>query len=71
MHELVNMLEVDTPLGKGTAILIESGDHDYHWTVVLHDNRAIVTFRQHQIKATRNYSNAWGMSDTDMKKALK
>lgn len=71
MYELTNMLEVDTPLGRGTAILIDDGNHDYYWTVVLNDSRAIVTFRQHQIKVTRNYSNGWGMSDEDMGEVLK
>ncbi len=70
MHELTNTLEVETPLGRGKAILIESSDHDYFWTVILNDSCALVTFRQHQIKATRNYSMGWGMSDDDMKGVL-
>lgn len=71
MHELTNLLEVDTPLGRGIAFLIESADHDYFWTVILEETRAIVTFRQNQLLAVRNYTMGWGMSDTDMREIIK
>lgn len=71
MHELQNLLEVETPLGRGKAFLIESADHDYFWTVILDENCAIVTFRQNQLKAIRNYSMGWGFTDADMLRVLK
>lgn len=64
--ELESLLEVETPLGRGKAFLIESSDHDYFWTVVLDDSCAIITFRQHQLKVVRNYSYGWGITDTEM-----
>lgn len=71
MKELRNLLEVETPLGRGIAILVSDVDHDTFWTVVLNDTRAIVTFRQHQLLAVRNYTMGWGMSDDDMREVLK
>lgn len=66
MHELRNMLEVDTPLGWGHAILVADADQDTFWTVVLAETGAIVTFRQNQITACRNYTNSWNFSDKEM-----
>lgn len=70
IHEFTKLVEVETPLGRGKAIFMQSTDHDYFWTVILDDSCAIVTFRQHQLKAVRNYSLGWGMTDDDMKKVL-
>lgn len=70
IHEFDKFLQVDTPLGRGHAIMIESGDNDYYWTVVLFDTLALVTFKQHQIRASRNYSLGWGITDDDMKEIL-
>lgn len=69
-HELSNMLEVDTPLGKGVAFLIEGGDHDYFYTCIMKETRAIVTFRQHELQVTRAYTLGWGMTHDDMRKIL-
>lgn len=71
MHELRNMLEVDTPLGWGHAILVADADQDTFWTVVLADTGAIVTFRQNQITACRNYSNGWNFTDAELVKIIK
>lgn len=71
MHELNNILEVETPLGRGHAFLIESADNDYFWTVILDESCAIVTFRQNQLKAVRNYSMGWGFTDAEMLKIIK
>jgi hypothetical protein len=70
MYELQNHLEVETPLGNGKAILIESKDNDYYWTVVLFDSCAIVTFQQNQIKVVRNYSLGWGKFAADEMKNI-
>lgn len=70
MIELDNKLEVETPLGRGKAILVETSDYDTFWTVVLDDTCAIVTFRQHQLKVVRNYGMGWGMGDADMMEVL-
>jgi hypothetical protein len=70
VHELRNMLEVDTPLGWGHAILVADADQDTFWTVVLADSGAIVTFRQNQITACRNYTNGWKFSDAELRKIV-
>jgi hypothetical protein len=70
MHEFRNKLEVETPLGWGHAILIENGNNDALWTVILAESLAIVTFRQNQLKACRNYTLCWGFSDEEMKAIL-
>ena len=69
--EFTNYLEVDTPLGKGTAFMIKSRDNDYYWNVVLTESLAIVAFRQNQLKMVRNYSMGWGFSDDQMRKIIK
>lgn len=71
MHELRTMLAVDTPLGWGHAILVADTDQDTYWTVVLAETGAIVTFRQDQITACRNYSNGWNFTDAEMSKIIK
>jgi hypothetical protein len=71
IHELQNFIPVDTPLGRGDAILIEDADNTYYWTVVLHETRALVTFEQPQLKVTRNYTAGWGFSHEDMRDIIK
>lgn len=71
MYELKNLLEVETPFGRGKAFLIESADNDYYWTVILDDSCAIMTLRQNQITAVRNYTMGWGMTDKEMAEILK
>lgn len=69
-HEFDDPIQVDTPLGRGVAILIESSCHEHHWTVIL-KNKAIVTFRQNQIRACNNYSAGVGLTSKEMRKILK
>jgi hypothetical protein len=70
MMQLDEMISVETSLGHGYAIIFESGEHDNHWTVVL-DNGAIVTFRQDQIRVSRDYTHGRGISDREMRKIIK
>jgi hypothetical protein len=39
-------MEVETPLGRGQSLFVETGDDDSFWTVAMNDTGAIVTFRQ-------------------------
>jgi len=71
MHELEDKLEVETPLGRGKAILVSESDYDTFWTVVLDDSCAIVTFRQHELKVVRNYGMGWGMSVRELEAVIK
>lgn len=70
-HEFEDPIEVDTPLGRGRAILIFSSNHDNYWTVVLSDTLAIVDFPQKKIRACRNYTAGLNMSDAEMNRAIK
>jgi hypothetical protein len=65
-HEFHEPIEVDTPLGRGRALLIERTQHDYWWTVAL-QNGAVVTFVQSQIKLTRSYTHGRGVTHAQMK----
>ena len=53
--QLNESISVETPLGPGYAILIETGTDDYWWTVAL-DTGAIVTFSQDKIRMAKSYS---------------
>lgn len=61
---------VDTPLGRGFAIVLETDHHDYWWTVELQNSGALVTFQQREIKIARNYTLGSRMTTTEMKKIL-
>lgn len=67
---LDNPIPVDTPLGKGEAIFIKDNYWDCYWTVVL-DNRAIVDFRQSQIRVSKSYTHSRGISHKQMKVIIK
>lgn len=69
LHELRELISVQTPLGHGYAIFVESGEQDNYWTVAL-DNCAIVTFTQEQIRISRSYTHGRGISDRQMKRIL-
>jgi hypothetical protein len=47
--QLEHLIGMETPLGFGYAILVETGPHDQYWTVAL-DNGALVTFSQDKIR---------------------
>lgn len=70
MIQLKEIIPVETPIGKGYAILFEAGAHDNYWTVAL-ENCAIVTFRQDQIRIAKSYTHSRSMSDKQMKEAIK
>jgi hypothetical protein len=64
--QLTELIPVETPLGDGYAILIESGGHDIYWTVALH-NKALVTFTQDRIRICSSYTHRRGIDDERMK----
>ncbi len=68
--ELNNLWEVETPLGEGRDILIESKDNDYYWTIVLFDSKALVTFPQNKIKICRHYTLGIKFSDLELKNVI-
>lgn len=70
-HEFDDPIEVDTPLGRGRAILIFSSNHDNYWTVILSDSLAIVDFPQKKIRACRSYTAGLKMTDKEMKAIVK
>ena len=67
LHDLIPM---DTPLGQGHAIMVETNAHDQYWTVAL-ENGALVTFPQHKIRICRSYTHERGITDTEMKDIIK
>jgi hypothetical protein len=70
-HEFVEPIPVETPLGTGRAILIESTPHDYWYTVALDDSQALVTFSQNKLRICRSYTQERGISDQEMKEIIK
>ena len=60
---LPELIEMETPLGRGHAIVLETTAHDYFWTVVL-GNGALVTFPQDKVRAARSfmYHCAWSVT---------
>jgi hypothetical protein len=69
-HELSELISVNTPLGHGYAIFVESGEHDTFWTIAL-DNCAIVTFTQAEIRISRSYTHGRGISNKQMKEIIR
>lgn len=51
-------------------MLIEPGEHDTYWTVVL-DNQAVVTFPQEEIRISRSYTHGRGINHSQMRKIMK
>lgn len=70
IHEFSELVSVETPLGHGYAMIFESGEHDNHWTVAM-DNGAVVTFRQDQVRVSRDYTHGRGISDAQMRKIIR
>lgn len=64
-HEFHEPIQVDTPLGRGRALLVERTQHDYFWTVAL-DTCALVTFPQDKILIGRSYTHGRGITDEQM-----
>lgn len=69
--EFTEPIEVDTPLGRGRALFVESTPHDNFWTVALADNCALVTFCQKKLRVCRSYTHQRSISDAQMKKMIK
>lgn len=63
--QLTEVIPVETPLGDGHAVLIESGAHDIYWTVAL-ENKALVTFTQDRIRICTSYTHRRGITDERM-----
>ena len=63
--QLNDLIPVETPLGSGYAIILESGAHDQFWTVAL-ENGAIITFTQDKIRISRSYTHHRGIKDEEM-----
>lgn len=68
--QLTEIIPVETPLGEGYAIMVESGAHDIYWTVALH-NKALVTFTQDKIRICNSYTHRRGIDDKRMKEIVK
>lgn len=49
-------IPLDTPKGKGLAILVESlsEEHNLQWTVIIDATREIWTFQNPQVRAQKN-----------------
>lgn len=69
VHEFETPIPVDTPLGKGLAIFVEPDNHDAYWTVALIETRALVTFRQQQLRIGRSYTYG-SINDDTMKRII-
>lgn len=70
IHEFKELIQVNTPLGKGLALFIECGNHDYWWNVILNTG-AVVSFPQNKIKVSRSYSHGRGINDKQMRKIVR
>ncbi len=68
--QLPESIQVETPLGRGYAILVESTSQDQYWTVAL-ENGAIVTFLQQKIRISRSYTQMRGITDEEMREIIK
>lgn len=68
--QLLDMIPMVTPLGKGYAIIFESSEQDNYWTVAL-ENCAIVTFTQDKVRIARSYTHHRGITDEEMKEIIK
>jgi hypothetical protein len=69
-HEFHEPITVDTPLGRGHALMVERTAHDYLWTVAL-DTTAIVTFKQDKVRIHRSYTYGRGVTDEQMSEYVK
>lgn len=70
IHQFPELISVNTPIGHGYAMLLEPGEFDSYWTVVM-DNGAVVTFPQEQIRVSRSYTHGRGISHRQMKAIIR
>jgi hypothetical protein len=68
--QLTELIPVETPLGSGYAIMVDSEAHDNYWTVVF-DTGALVTFKQEEIRASRSYTYGRGFTHEQMLEKIK
>lgn len=68
--QLHPVLALETPLGRGDAILYEDDGYEVYWTVVLSDTCAIVQFKNNEVRAARNYTARRGISHAEMRKII-
>lgn len=66
IHEFAQAIHVQTPLGHGLALFVETGNHEQNWTVALTKSRAFVTFQQKFIRIAKSYSDRRGITDEQM-----
>ena len=68
--QLSESIQVETPLGRGYALFLESTSQDQYWTVGL-DNGAVVTFKQEKIRISKSYTQQRGITDEQMREIIK
>ena len=68
--QLEELIPVETPLGDGYAIMVDSEAQDNYWTVAL-ESGALVTFRQEQIRVSASYTYGRGITDRRMREKIK
>jgi hypothetical protein len=68
--QLTELMPVETPLGAGYAVMVDSEAHDNYWTVVF-DSGALVTFRQEEIKLSASYTYGRGTNNKRMLEKIK
>lgn len=69
--QLTELIPVETPLGRGWAILVQAEAHDQWWTVVLDDGGGIVCFSHADIRAQNSYTHGRGISDEKMREIVR
>lgn len=70
IHQLQELIQMETPLGDGWAVILETTAHDYFWTVAL-ESGALVTFTQDRVRVAESYTHRRGMADARMKEVIK
>lgn len=68
--QLAEFIAVETPLGDGYAVLVETGGDDQLWTVIISNSRAFVTFPQNKLRAKRSYTHGRDLNDAQMLEIL-
>lgn len=67
IHEFADPIAVETPLGKGHAIFIDTSAHENWWTVAIAETQALVTFPQHSLRIHKSYTHRRGVDHEQMK----
>lgn len=69
VHEFIQRISVETPLGHGYAIFVEIGSEDHFWTIAL-DSGAVISFTQDRIKLSRCYGLRRNITDNQMREII-